>query len=268
MKLSYPVCCPDTTQRIMAWCDSYEDAFPFLKNAGYDGIELLVRNPDSVDRDKLAKLLSDNSMLISAVGTTPMQKEDQLFLLDPDPEKSSEAVRRLYGLIDLAAFFRAPVLIGKYRGTVQEKVGCRLSDLAAIMQKADAYAMEKGIVLFLEPQNKTNINNLNSIGESVAWIEQNNFRNTKLLMDLFHMDVTEDSIADSILRYRQYLGMVHMTDSGRKVPGAGSLDMAGIIDALKEAGFSGYLSMEIKQEPDSPQAAVYSAEALMPMIKG
>lgn len=270
MKLSYPVASSDSNCSIMAWCHSYEDAFPFLKRAGYDAVELLVKNPDAVDREQLQRLLSENELVLSALGTTPMQKEESLFLMDPDPAVRKEAVRRLYGLIDLAAQFRTAVLIGKYRGMVRDEDGCRMEDLEKILAEADQKATEVGVELFLEPQNPTNINNLNTISESVEWIEKCGFRQVKLLMDTFHMNVTETSVAESMRKYPSYIGMIHMADSGRKVPGFGDIDVKAILSALEEAGFEGYLSMEIKQEPGTELTAALSAQSLkyMDYLKG
>ena len=135
MKLSYPVCSPDAAEKVMGWCGSFEEAFSFLKHAGYRGIELLVRNPDTTDRTFLRKLLSENHLQISAIGTTPMQKDDKLFLLDSDREKQKEAIRRLYACIELGAYFHAPVLIGKYRGMVKDVDGCRMEDLEKFSRK-------------------------------------------------------------------------------------------------------------------------------------
>lgn len=262
MRLSYPVCCPDAREKVMAWCEEYEEAFPFLKRAGYEGIELLVRDPDTVDTVLLRRLLEENSLILSAVGTTPMQKEDHLFLMDKDPDRRKEAVRRLYGLIDLGAEFQAPVLIGKYRGMTKEAAGCHLSDLAKVIREADRRAGEKGILLLLEPQNASNINNLNRVEEAVSWIRENRLTHTKLLMDIFHMNVTEESIRESLRKYRDYAGMIHMADSGRLVPGYGSIDMASVLETLDVIGFGGFLSMEIKQDPDTKTVAALSALSL------
>lgn len=50
MKLSYPVLVPDTTAKVMAWCEGYQEAFYMLKKLGYEGIELHVRDPLTVNR--------------------------------------------------------------------------------------------------------------------------------------------------------------------------------------------------------------------------
>lgn len=265
MKLSFPVCIPDTDEKIMAWCQNYEEAFPWLAGNGYEGIEMLVRDPAEVQRDQILALLQKNKLQISAIGTTPMQKKDHLFLLSEDKEIREEAQKRLEALIELGDFFHAPILIGKYRGMQKDEDYCRMEDLEEIIRKADKKASETGVTLLIEPQNRDNINNLNTIEETVAWIRKNRFMNTKLLMDIFHMDKTEKSIEDSLRTYREYIGMIHMADSNRKVPGSGRIDIPEILQVLHEIGYKGFLSMEIKQEPDTKSVAAMSARALKDM---
>ena len=268
MKLSYPVCAVKTEQDIMAWCEEPEEGIRYLNEKGYEGIELLVRNPEQVDKEKIQNVLSAYKMHISAIGTTPMQKEDHLFLLNEDKIIREEARRRLEGLIDLGEYFKAPVLIGKYRGTVEDKDGCRMEDLEAIMKEADEIAARRGVHLLVEPQNPDNINNLNTIEETVKWIQRNGFSNVKLLMDIFHMNKTEDSITETLEKYQDYNGMIHMSDSERKVPGFGQIDMKKVLETLEEFGYQGYLSMEIKQNPDVRFAAALSSMSLQYMCGG
>lgn len=268
MKLSYPVCIPETQEDIMAWCENPEKGIKYLSKNGYKGIELLVKDPASVEKEKLQQILKENGMVISAIGTTPMQKEEHLFLLSENQKIREEAEKRLEGLIDLAEWFRAPVLIGKYRGNVKDADFCRMEDLERIIGRADQMAGSKNVELFIEPQNTTNINNLNTVGETVAWIEKNGFSNVRLLMDIFHMDKTENDIEDTLTEYRDYTGMIHMSDSERKVPGFGKIDIRQILETLEKNEYQGYLSMEIKQKPDTKFVAALSAMSLQYMCGG
>ncbi len=268
MKLSYPVCAVQTEQDIMAWCEDPEEGIRYLREKGYEGIELLVRDPDQVEKEKIQNILDAYHMHISAIGTTPMQKEDHLFLLSEQKETRHEAKRRLEGLISLGEYFEAPVLIGKYRGTVKDADGCRMEDLEAILKDADKIAANKGVKLLIEPQNPSNINNLNTIEETVVWIHTNQLSNVKLLMDIFHMDKTEKSITETLETFQNYIGMIHMADSERKVPGFGQIDMKKVLGTLEEIGYQGYLSMEIKQNPDVRFAAALSSMSLQYMGGG
>lgn len=265
MKLSFPVCIPDTDETIMAWCQNYEESFPWLAGNGYEGIEMLVRDPAEVPKDQVLTLLQENKLQISAIGTTPMQKKDHLFLLSEDKEIREEAQKRLEALIELGDFFHAPILVGKYRGMQKDADHCRMEDLEEIIRKADKKASETGVTLLIEPQSSDNINNLNTIEETVAWIRRNRFMNVKLLMDIFHMDKTEQSIENSLRIYREYIGMIHMADSKRKVPGSGKVNTREILQTLNKIGYQGFLSMESKQEPDTKSVAAMSARALKDM---
>lgn len=252
----------------MAWCEEPEAGIRYLSEHGYAGIELLVRNPEQVEKEKIQNILNTYHMHISAIGTTPMQKEDHLFLLSEKENIRDEAKKRLEGLIGLGEYFNAPVLIGKYRGTVKDAEHCRMEDLEEIIRDADEIAGSKGIELLIEPQNPGNINNLNTIEETVVWIHENHFSNVRLLMDIFHMDKTENSITETLKTFQNYIGMIHMADSERKVPGFGKTDMRKILRTLEEIGYQGYLSMEIKQNPDARFVAALSSMSLQYMCGG
>lgn len=268
MKLSYPVCARETQEAIMAWCGDPKEGITYLSENGYTGIELLVRDPEGVEKEKIQEILIRNHMKISAIGTTPMQKEDHLFLLSEDKEIREEALKRLKGLIKLAGWFGAPLLIGKYRGETKDADFCRMSDLEEVIRMADKLAEEDGTELLIEPQSPGNINNLNTVNETVEWVQRNGFKNVRLLMDLFHMDKTETDIKDTLVKYQNYIGMIHMSDSERKVPGFGKIEMQDILRTLDEIDYQGYLSMEIKQIPDTKFAAALSAMSLQYMHGG
>lgn len=246
----------------MAWRAPYEEVFPRLREFGYEAVELLARDPANVDKERLDKALEENGLVLSMIGTTPMQREDHLFLMDRDENKRKEAVKRLYALVNLAAYYKVPFVVGKYRGTVSDEPGCSLKDLSAILGEADRKAGEAGITMLIEPQNPTNINNLNTVGETVEWIQSEGLQNTKLLMDLYHMDVTEDSISDSLRKYKEYCCRIHLSDTERKAPGQGTLDFAEILRTLEEIGFDGCASAEIRQDPDPERAAEMTAEVI------
>lgn len=69
------------------------------------------------------------------------------------------------------------------------------------------------------------------------------------------MAFTESDLCHAILVMGSSLGMIHMSDSDRRIPGKGELPVRKVLSALKRAEFQGYISMEIKQEPDSGTAA-------------
>ena len=124
MKLVYPVAEPAYTGKVKAYTGGYDDAFSSLQRQGYQGVELLIANPDTVQKECLREELERFGLKLAVVGTSPMQIGEKLFLLHPDPENRREARRRMSGLIRLCAEFEVPAVIGKYRGQIADATGC------------------------------------------------------------------------------------------------------------------------------------------------
>jgi len=64
------------------------------------------------------------------------------------------------------------------------------------------------------------------------------------------MNIEEPSIEESVKAAKGRLLHVHVADSNRWYPGAGHLDFARIVAALRDIGYEGYLSAEILPLPD------------------
>ena len=266
MKLAYSVVSPESGGRVKACYGPYEDIFPKLKEMGYEGIELLVQDPERVDTALLDQALEKWELSLAAIGTSPMQSEEKLFLIHPDKACSGEAKERCHSLLKLCARYQVPALIGKYRGQVMDEEGCREKDLEAALAQVCREAKALGVEVLLEPQNATNINNINTISDGLCWIQKLGYENLGLLADIYHMGVTENSISQSLKAAGKRIGFIHMSDSGRKAPGEGNLPIAEVMRTLREINYEGYISLEIDQEPDSLGAAARSAEYLKGLI--
>ena len=258
MKYCYPVTTPECKGNIKAIMESYDKAFSWLRECGYDGVELLTRDPAAVDIQLLDEKLAEYDLQIAAIGTSPMQIEDKLFLMHPDKANRDEARSRFTGLIELGRHFNAPVLYGKYRGMLRDEPGCSRDDLLNVTLDVCNKAAEAGIRVLLEPQNPTNINNLNTIDESLSWIIENDIPALGLLADIYHMGITEPDICASLVKAMGYIGFIHMSDSERKIPGTGSLPLREVYKTLVKSGYPAYVSFEINQLPDSFTAAQQS----------
>lgn len=271
MKLAYPVTSPEGRGKVKAFTKDYERAFPLLQEWGYQGVELLVRDPDQVDRQYLGRCLRQWNLKLAAVGTSPMQIMDKLFLVHPEESVRREARRRCSGLLRLCRDFGAPALMGKYRGQISGEPGCGREDLAECMEGICREAKDLGVQVLLEPQNASNINNLNTIDETLSWIEERERAgcgNLGILADIYHMGITEKSIPESIRRAGGRIGFIHMADSDRKIPGEGRLPVGEVMKTLQREQYERYVSLEIDQTPSSEAAAERSARALLAYVVG
>ncbi|MGP2442547.1 TIM barrel protein [Streptomyces sp. JW3] len=82
-------------------------------------------------------------------------------------------------------------------------------------------------------------------------------RNTKFLMDLYHLAMNGEDLPGVIERYTARTGHVQIADSpGRGAPGTGSLPLADLLDQVRKAGYDGWVGLEYKPG-DRPSAASF-----------
>jgi sugar phosphate isomerase/epimerase len=111
------------------------------------------------------------------------------------------------------------------------------------------------VPLLLEPLNRYETNLINELGGALAFLETLQTRNIKLLCDLFHMNIEEESLAGSISMAKAHVGHVHFADSNRRAVGYGHTEIGPVVEALREIGYAGYLSAEVFPLPDPESAA-------------
>jgi hydroxypyruvate isomerase len=78
----------------------------------------------------------------------------------------------------------------------------------------------------------------------------------KLLYDIYHMQIMEGNIIETLTGNLDVIHHVHVADvPGRHEPGTGELNYANILSALREAGYNEYLGFELDPTVPSEEAA-------------
>ena len=272
-KWAYPVIQESCTANVMGWpaIPDYDSVFSKLKEMGYEGVELLVRDTRTVDRGRLRAALEKHGLRLAAVGTSPMQQLDHLFFLHPEKAVRRTAEQQAMIQLELAGEFHACACIGKFRGSVSDEPGCTWKDLYEVMSRIGEAAARQKVTVVVEPQNPDSINNLNTIGETLNWLSELKNPQVHLLADTFHMEYTEENTAESIIRAGAVsaggdIGFVHVADTQRQIPGKGEIDFTSVFSAIKDISYQGFISPEIRQMPDSESAARACAEFFRSMV--
>ncbi|MDR1658581.1 MAG: sugar phosphate isomerase/epimerase [Deltaproteobacteria bacterium] len=261
MKLAYCIVLPDSSVSLAAYRGSDLTAtLEDIAGLGYDGVELFVRRPQRLDIKELKDVLKRTGLEVCGIGTAPLVAQDHLTLTDPDENVRRRSIEWARELIDLAAEFgHGPVGIGKFRGQLPaDNPVTGWQWLKASLLEICSYAESQDVLIALEPQERRSINNINSTWDGVKWLNQLGAPNARLLLDTYHMALEDESPAAGIFQAQNVLAHVHASDSGRTVPGQGSIDFAPIFKALQTIGFQGYLSVEIAQ-PSEPSQALQAA---------
>jgi sugar phosphate isomerase/epimerase len=224
---------------------------------GFDAVEIFAPAANAVPIGLARELMERHSLKVAAVGTGAGWVKHKLRLTDPDPAVRAKAREFIYGIINLGGYLGAPAIIGSMQGrwegavSREQALDWLAEELHALSERAAAH----GQVLLYEPLNRYETNLFNRNADAVEFIAARGLKHVKLLCDLYHMNIEEQNLAESLRATGPHVGHVHFADSNRRAIGLGHTDIAPIAAALRDIGYAGYLSAEILPLPDAETAA-------------
>jgi sugar phosphate isomerase/epimerase len=253
--------------------DAFSEAlvvFRGLKNLrtiaelGYDGIELALFDKANIEVDKVKRLLVQYQLKLPVISTGQVFTMRQAWFTHPDPEIRRKAVQIVKGLIEVAAEFGAAVNISRVRGYIHEGDSYHeaIHRLTGCLDELCAYAAKFDLNLVLEQMNRYETNYFHSVAEVGEYIKGAQIPNLKIHADLFHMNIEDVGLTETIKKYQAILGYIHFADSNRLAPGLGNIDFAAIMKILDEVGYQGWIGLEVSPKPDPYCAAKQSIEFL------
>ena len=228
-----------------------------MAELGYDGVELMTKNPAVLDAAEVRRLLDAFGLELIAVCSGQVWGEDGLGLIGPDPQVCRQAMERMQMLVDFAAALggQQMVNIGRARGRADENdlQGSWRRAVSAFRELAD-YAQPKGVRLILEPVNHYEVNYVFSTQDGIRMARDVNRPNFGLMVDTYHMNIEDVDIYASLREAKPYCWHIHASDNNRLWPGNAHIDFPGIIRTLREMGYEGYVSAEILPLPNPDMA--------------
>lgn len=237
--------------------DDLAAGFAAAARHGFDAVEIFAPAANAVPIGTTRELMERHSLKVAAVGTGAGWVKHKLRLTDPDPAVRAKAREFIYGLINLGGYLGAPAIIGSMQGrwegavSREQALDWLAQELGALGERAAAH----GQVLLYEPLNRYETNLFNRNADAAEFISAHGLKHVKLLCDLYHMNIEEQNLAESLRATGPLVGHVHFADSNRRAIGLGHTDMAPISAALRDIGYAGYLSAEILPLPDAETAA-------------
>ncbi len=223
---------------------------------GFDAIELFPPSPRAVEAARLRMLLNDHGLALAAVGTGSGWVKHRLTLTAADVGARIRAREYIKAIIDFAAPFKAPAIIGSMQGRSGPEVPnpTALGYLADGLEVLGEHAKTYDLPLLYEPLNRYETNLCVTLEAGCRLLRSLSTGNVRLLADLFHMNIEESDIAGALRAAGEHVGHVHFVDSNRKAAGFGHTDFGPIASALGAIGFDGFASAEALPLPD-PEAA-------------
>ncbi|MFF8828165.1 TIM barrel protein [Streptomyces sp. NPDC015131] len=235
--------------------------------AGFTAVELWwpwieTPTPDQSELDALKKALEDAGTQLVGLNFYAGQL--------PGPDRGALSVPgeesdRFRANIEVAAGFAASVgckaLNALYGNRVDGVDPAAQDELALENLVLAARAADRiGAILLIEALNKPESPRypLVSAPAAIEVVDKVNaatgLGNAKFLLDLYHLSMNGEDLPEVIEKYTAKTGHVQIADNpGRGAPGTGDLDLAGLLDLLKKAGYEGWVGLEYKAG-DRPSA--------------
>lgn len=237
--------------------DDLDKGLRTASEMGFDGVELFTATPSVDSMHSLSSLLAKYNLSLGAVGTGAGKVLHGLSLTDRNPEIRNQATTFVKEMIAFGAEYGAPAILGSMQGSFSNDVPREnaLDYLRNALEVLGDYAESKGTFFIYEPLNRYETNLFNQFGKAADFLNELSTNKVMLLADLFHMNIEEETIAESILLNSESLGHVHFADSNRRPVGYGHTDFMPIASCLKEIKYSGYISAEAFSWPDPQRAA-------------
>ena len=231
---------------------------------GFDAVELFFHEARAVNVTEVQAALSANKLAVAAFGSGAGWVKHKLRLTDPDARVRRRAIEYVARLIDVAAQFQAPVIVGSMQGRWGDGVSRQqvLSWLADALNELGETAASHNVPLLYEFLNRYETNLFNTAEDSVAFLRMFHTQNVKILCDLFHMNIEESDIPAALRLVGSKLGHVHFVDTNRRAVGFGHLDVAAVARALHDIGYDGFLSAEALPLPDGETAAMQTLASI------
>jgi len=237
---------------------SWERVCAFCHELGYSGIEVApftiaphVSLVDQATRSQMRKVAERMEVDILGIHwlLANVASDRQLYVTHPDPDIRANTADYFVQLTQLCADLGGKVMVigsPKARnlmpGVTHEQA---LKYSKEVFNPSLDLAAEHNIKLAIEPLGPKETNFLNTAADGIELIELINHPNFQLHLDTKAMSTEPTTIPPIIRKSAHHLVHFHTNDPNLLGPGMGNMDFVPIINALREVGYDGYLSVEV-----------------------
>lgn len=241
-----------------------EDSFQHAAQTGYDAVEIapftlapLVTDITAGRRQQLRDLAARTRLAISGIHWVLVQTEG-LHLTHPDSTVRLRTARYFRALVDFCADLGGRFLIlgsPKQRSLLPGVTAPQACEFArTTLHDAVRQAEDRDVTLCLEPLSPAETDFLNTAADAIALALSFASPAVRIILDVKAMCSESTPIPDLIRQSHPHFAYFHANDRNLKGPGFGDVDFAPIGAALREVRYAGYVSVEVFQFEEGPDA--------------
>lgn len=228
----------------------FDERFKKVKESGFEWVEFWTWRDKDIR--KINELCMDNGLRVGAFSG------DQAFSLIDAAEreryiafvKESMAVAKILGCRALVLHSNAlgenGVVLKRYDELSVEE---RMENMIGTLKILAPLAEKEDIVLVLEALN-THVDHpgyfLCHTEDAVKVVNAVGSSHVKILYDIYHMQIMEGNLMNTIARYIDLIGHIHVADvPGRHEPGTGEINYGNIMRILESLNYQGAVGFEL-----------------------
>ena len=237
----------------------FEDRFGRTKESGFDYLEFWSWKDKDVHQIK--ELCRANDLRIAS-----FSGDQDLSMIDE--VQKADYVAFVQESIEMAKFLSCENLVihsnalGENGVVINHYPNIADPDKTAVMLdvlKTLAMEAEKSnVTLVLEALNTMvdhSGNFLASTRQAAELIRSVNSSHIKILYDIYHMQIMEGNIIDTLNEYIDTIGYIHIADvPGRHEPGTGEINFSNVFKTLEKLKYDGIIGFELAPLQDSTTA--------------
>jgi sugar phosphate isomerase/epimerase len=250
----------------------------FVKAVGYDGLELApftlatpITDLPANRRAELRQQAADEGLEIIGLHWL-LARTDGFYLTSPDRlvrERTgeylaalAEACRDLGGSVMV---FGSPAQRSRLPGVSPDEAFGWAAETFRLALPALA---ECGVTLCMEPLSPAETDFVNTCAEALRLVEMIDHPHFVLHLDVKAMATESTPITDLIRQHAGRAGHFHANDPNRRGPGFGDLDFRPVFQALRDAGYNRWVSVEVFDYAPDPETIARQSLEYMKQCRG
>ena len=222
------------------------DALARLKEIGWDGVEVPILSGQPDDYAALGRRLDALGLQRTATAIVPSPDGDPT---SADPAVRARGIAHLDWALDCAVALGAQSLGGPIHAPLGHFTG-RGPTEDELARGAEAHrslaerAQQARMILALETLNRFETHFLNTAEQARAYGERVGHPACRIMHDTFHANIEERDPVGAAVTLGEHLGVLHVSENDRGIPGRGHIDFSAIFARLRRSGWDGWVVME------------------------